>query len=54
MKKGIIMQKAISLVVNGRTLRGMHHIPKESGSFPTVIMYHGFMSSRLESRGIFG
>ena len=53
MKKGIIMQKAISLVVNGRTLRGMHHIPKENGRFPTVIMYHGFMSSKLESRGIF-
>ncbi|HEY8344769.1 MAG TPA: alpha/beta fold hydrolase [Bacillota bacterium] len=47
------MQKAIELVVNGKTLRGMYHRPEQEGKYPTVILFHGFTGNKLEPHRIF-
>lgn len=47
------MQKAIELVVNGKTLRGMYHRPDRAGKYPTVILFHGFTGDKLEPHRIF-
>ncbi len=47
------MQKAVELIVNGKTLRGMYHRPPEEGKFPTVILFHGFTGNKLEPHRIF-
>jgi dipeptidyl aminopeptidase/acylaminoacyl peptidase len=35
------------------TLRGMFHCPAESGSFPTVVLLHGFTGSHVEEQHLF-
>lgn len=48
------MQKAVEITYNGKTLRGMVHIPKNSGGkVPMVAMYHGFTGNKVESHFIF-
>lgn len=47
------MQKAIELVVNGKTLRGMYHRPDQEGKYPTVILFHGFTGDKLDPHRIF-
>jgi uncharacterized protein len=47
------MQKAITLVHNGMTLRGMEHIPEASGPVPAVILFHGFTGMKLEPHRMF-
>jgi hypothetical protein len=47
------MQKAIELVVKGKTLRGMYHYPDLQGKYPTVILFHGFTGNKLEPHRIF-
>lgn len=45
------MQQAVSLTVNGLTLRGMEHVPAraEVGSpLPAVILYHSFTQTKVE------
>lgn len=47
------MQQAVELVVDGKTLRGMYHLPAGEGSFPTVLLFHGFGGTKLEPHRIF-
>lgn len=49
------MQKAITLVHRGMTLRGMEHIPprKEGEKVPAVILFHGFTGTKLEPHRLF-
>jgi pimeloyl-ACP methyl ester carboxylesterase len=49
------MQKAITLTYNGKTLRGMEHIPDGAGDakLPAVILYHGFTGHKLEPHRFF-
>lgn len=46
------MQQAVSIIHNGKTLRGMQHIPgRENAS--AVILFHGFTGSKLEPHRFF-
>lgn len=47
------MQKAVELMVNKKTLRGMYHRPPEGEKFPTVLLFHGFTGDKLEPHRIF-
>jgi uncharacterized protein len=49
------MQKAITLLHRGFTLRGMEHIPEHlSGAkLPAVILFHGFTGTKLEPHRFF-
>jgi uncharacterized protein len=48
------MQKAITLNHQGKTLRGMEHIPDfAKGSVPVVILFHGFTGTKLEPHRLF-
>ena len=47
------MQQAVELVVDGKTLRGMYHLPAGEGSFPTVLLFHVFGGTKLEPHRIF-
>ena len=43
------MQKAIELVSQGLTLRGMLHMPDNaSGKVPAAIIFHGFTGNKME------
>ncbi|WP_268821841.1 alpha/beta fold hydrolase [Paenibacillus tarimensis] len=49
-----LMQQAITLNYEGKTLRGMEHIPAASqGPLPAVIMFHGFTGTKLGSHRFF-
>src|ERR1700737_4360766 len=52
---GTCMQRAIELVYNGMTLRGMEHIPHASSNekLPAVILFHGFTGNKLEPHRLF-
>lgn len=45
------MENAITLEVNGLTLRGMAHQPEQhtSSNVPVVILFHGFTGSKIDS-----
>jgi uncharacterized protein len=49
------MQNAITLTVDGLTLRGMEHLPDGlgDGKAPAVILYHGFTGTMLEPHRLF-
>lgn len=49
------MQHAISLEVDGRTLRGMEHVPARNNGeqVPAVILFHGFTGTKLEPHRLF-
>lgn len=53
------MQSAISLNVDGNTLRGMQHWPDEAflgksiQSFPAIILFHGFTANKLQEHRLF-
>lgn len=49
------MQRAITLVHNGLTLRGMEHIPEHNSNekLPAVILFHGFTGTKLEPHRLF-
>lgn len=49
------MQNAISLECNGRTLRGMEHMPAVSSEtpVPAVILFHSFTQSKVESHRMY-
>lgn len=48
------MQKAVEITYNGKTLRGMMHLPGNvEGKVPMVIMFHGFTGNKVESHFIF-
>ncbi|UOF88785.1 alpha/beta hydrolase [Fodinisporobacter ferrooxydans] len=49
------MQKAIELLHNGMTLRGMEHIPKlrDEEKLPAVILFHGFTANKLQEHRMF-
>jgi uncharacterized protein len=48
------MQKAITLVHQGMTLRGMEHIPVHAKEpVPAVILFHGFTGTKLEPHRLF-
>src|SRR5690554_6875853 len=47
------MQKAVEIMVNKKTLRGMYHRPPEGEKFPTVLLFHGFTGDKLEPHRIF-
>lgn len=47
------MQKAIEIKHQGKTLRGMEHVPDEGEGFPAVILFHGFTGNRLEPHRMF-
>lgn len=47
------MQQAVEFVVDGKTLRGMYHRPAGEGSYPTVLLFHGFGGTKLEPHRIF-
>ena len=48
------MQKAVELVSQGLTLRGMLHMPDNvSGKVPAVIIFHGFTGNKMEPHFIF-
>ncbi|MBE3592941.1 MAG: alpha/beta hydrolase [Thermoanaerobacter sp.] len=48
------MQKAVEFTYNGKTLRGMMHLPDDvKGKVPMVIMFHGFTGNKVESHFIF-
>lgn len=48
------MQKAIELVSQGLTLRGMLHMPDNaSGKVPAAIIFHGFTGNKMEPHFIF-
>ncbi|HEX2953643.1 MAG TPA: alpha/beta fold hydrolase [Bacillota bacterium] len=46
------MEKAVELVVNGLTLRGVFHQPEANAPIPIVILFHGFTGTKLESHRI--
>ena len=41
------MYKSIELLVSGRLIRGVVRAPDASGSFPTVVFYHGFTVDKV-------
>ncbi|WP_436664149.1 alpha/beta hydrolase family protein [Alicyclobacillus acidoterrestris] len=49
------MQRAITLEVEGMTLRGMEHVPEgaEQNPVPAVILFHGFTGTKLEPHRLF-
>ncbi|NLY89972.1 MAG: alpha/beta hydrolase [Firmicutes bacterium] len=47
------MQQAVEFVINGKTLRGMYHRPAGEGTYPTVLLFHGFGGNKLEPHRIF-
>ena len=48
------MQKAIELVSQGLTLRGMLHMPENvPGKVPVVVIFHGFTGNKMEPHFIF-
>lgn len=48
------MQKAVELVVRGKTLRGMEHVPEQNrGLLPAVILFHGFTGTKVEPHRFF-
>ncbi|MFD1675490.1 alpha/beta hydrolase family protein [Alicyclobacillus fodiniaquatilis] len=49
------MQQAITLNVDGLTLRGMEHIPDgaEQKPMPAVVLFHGYTGTKLEPHRIF-
>ncbi|WP_245805819.1 alpha/beta hydrolase [Bacillus alkalicellulosilyticus] len=47
-----ILQKSISIIHKGQTLRGMEHIPSEH-KHPAVILLHGFTGTKLEPHRLF-
>lgn len=48
------MQKAITLIHQEKTLRGMEHIPDSAQSpIPAVILFHGFTGTKLEPHRLF-
>lgn len=49
------MQKAITLQVDGLTLRGMEHIPEGTAGkkLPVAILFHGFTGNKLEPHRFF-
>lgn len=48
------MQKAITLVHRGMTLRGMEHIPEQAqGPLPAAILFHGFTGTKVEPHRLF-
>lgn len=47
------MQKAVELVMNGKTLRGMYHSLESSAKSPLVILFHGFTGFKSETHRIF-
>jgi alpha/beta superfamily hydrolase len=48
------MQKAVEMVSQGLTLRGMLHMPDErEGNVPLVILFHGFTGNKMEPHFIF-
>ena len=47
------MQKEVELTVNGKTLRGIYHIPEFSSNIPLMILFHGFTGLKSESHRIF-
>lgn len=48
------MQQAVELAVEGKTLRGMYHLPEPAGvRGPLVILFHGFTGNKLEPHRIF-
>jgi pimeloyl-ACP methyl ester carboxylesterase len=48
------MQKAVEMVSQGLTLRGMLHMPDErKGNVPAVILFHGFTGNKMEPHFIF-
>ncbi|MGB9779720.1 alpha/beta hydrolase [Caldanaerobacter sp.] len=48
------MQKAVEFTYDGKTLRGMLHLPDEAREkVPMVVMFHGFTGNKVESHFIF-
>lgn len=48
------MQKAIEMMSNGLTLRGMLHVPDDiKGKIPVVCIFHGFTGDKMEPHFIF-
>lgn len=49
------MQKAIELVVNGLTLRGMEHVPDSAAEqpVPAAVIFHGFTGTHIEPHRMF-
>jgi pimeloyl-ACP methyl ester carboxylesterase len=48
------MQKAVEMISQGLTLRGMVHMPDErEGNVPAVILFHGFTGNKMEPHFIF-
>jgi len=48
------VQKAVEFTYNGKTLRGMLHLPEGvSEKVPMVVMFHGFTGNKVESHFIF-
>lgn len=47
------MQKAIEIVHNDKTLRGMEHIPNNGESNPAVILFHGYTGQKVEPHRFF-
>ncbi|MGE5614239.1 MAG: alpha/beta hydrolase [Bacillota bacterium] len=48
------MQKAVEMVSQGLTLRGMLHMPdKSEGNVPVVVLFHGFTGNKMEPHFIF-
>ncbi len=40
-------------IVRGLALRGVHYRPDQDGAAPTVVLFHGFGGSRVETTGVF-
>ncbi|GMA64494.1 lysophospholipase [Alicyclobacillus fastidiosus] len=49
------MQRAVTLEIDGMTLRGMEHVPDTASEepVPAVILLHGFTGTKLEPHRIF-
>jgi pimeloyl-ACP methyl ester carboxylesterase len=48
------VQKAIELVVNGLTLRGMEHVPNGiNAPVPAAILFHGYTGTKVEPHRLF-
>jgi pimeloyl-ACP methyl ester carboxylesterase len=48
------MQRAIEMVSNGLTLRGMLHMPERgAGNAPLVMFFHGFTGNKMEPHFMF-
>lgn len=47
------MQKAVSLEINGLTLRGMLHEPGRNAPTPIAVLYHGFTGHKAEKNFLF-